>query len=503
MTAAFTTRDSLPNFRRSGGTVLGSPSDRTPAAPKRVPNPTMTPTSPSRAAAFAAAAALGTLLGCQLEPDTPELRYSLSDKVLSDPTYEEYALDGTAQDQLRGALEMLFGTPSNPGFLLTDSMKDEEFDPNYGIDELSEAQFEALVKDNQERFADDLAAIERDEFDAVRLPREALDLRADWEAALAELADLEAAGEEAAEELEEARAELKEEWPTYLAEYYPTLRESAEMYRTQCLHCHGVEGGGDGTTADFLNPRPRDYREGIFKFISVSGKGKPTRADLYRVLEEGIYTTAMPSFRRFSDAQLHGLVDYVRLLSIRGRVELLSALDYDVDEGGIPLESVIEYYDDEWGAWQEAPDNVVVYDGAVPRATPEMLKRGRELYFDAATANCVSCHGIDFRGNGPSAEEADPDTGELVPIKDEWGYDIAPRDLTRGVFRFGRRPIDIYRRIHSGINGTPMPEQTSVLKPGTSERALSDEDFWALTHYVRSLSVHPMEPASAPQEDGE
>jgi mono/diheme cytochrome c family protein len=455
--------------------------------------------------ALVALAALAAF-GCRFEPDTPELRHGLNANILEspDPAFELYADSRVAQAQLRGLLEMLVGTPSAPGFFRTEGMIDAEFDPNWQGGDLEEAQWEAIVADNTERFADELAAIEAGDFDAVRLPREALDLRRWWAADSGVLADLEAdlaaarsgATDEDGEPLDAAAIQaeldehvgfLQEQWPVYLTEYYPTLRESAEMYRTQCMHCHGVSGGGDGTTAPYLNPRPRDYRKGIFKFTSVADKAKPTRADVFRILGEGIYTTAMPSFRRFSDAQLHGLVDYVRLLAIRGRVEELVALDYDPDEGGIQQESVFAAYDDEWAAWLEAPEHLIVYAGDVPEPTPELIAHGKDLFFQAESANCASCHGNDARGNGPSAkQEID---GETVPITDDWGNDIVPRDLTRGVYRFGRRPIDLFRRMHAGINGTPMPAQTTLLKPDGS-RILTDEDLWAIVHYVRSLATH-------------
>src|SRR5262249_42678598 len=111
---------------------------------------------------------------------------------------------------------------------------------------------------------------------------------------------------------------LREEAVKLFEEYYPTLANSAALYHNQCYHCHGAEGGGNGSTGPFLTPRPRDYRPGKFKFTALKGKARPRQEDLFRTLAEGIYTTAMPSFRRFSDAQLHGLADYVRLLAVRG-----------------------------------------------------------------------------------------------------------------------------------------------------------------------------------------
>ena len=90
-------------------------------------------------------------------------------------------------------------------------------------------------------------------------------------------------------------------------------------------------------------------------------------------------------------------------------------------------------------------------------------------------------------------------------MKDDWGDEIVPRDLTRGIYRFGRRPIDIYRRIYSGINGTPMPEHIGMQiedQDGES-RPLNEDDVWALVHFVQSMSQHKShEPAAAPSGDG-
>jgi hypothetical protein len=55
------------------------------------------------------------------------------------------------------------------------------------------------------------------------------------------------------------------------------------------------------------------------------------------------------------------------------------------------------------------------------------------------------------------------------------------------VFRGGSRPIDVYRRVYAGINGTPMPG-IGETKGTDGQRLLSDDDLWALVHFVRSLS---------------
>ena len=288
-------------------------------------------------------------------------------------------------------------------------------------------------------------------------------------------------------------AENREDLALAFEEYYPSLRESAELYRLQCVHCHGPSGGGDGPTAPFLDPRPRDYRRGIFKFTALADKSRPRREDLYRTLTDGVYTTAMPSFRRFGDADLEGLVDYVRLLSIRGETELLLALEYEYD-AGLPMEVVQETYLDVWEKWEGAYEKVIAFDGEVPDASPERIAHGRELYMDAKGANCVSCHGMAGRGDGASAFEVVVDEAgneQTVNVSDDWGEKINVRDLTRGIYRFGGRPIDLYRRIHAGINGTPMPSHAALKKPDGS-RLLSDDDLWDIVYYARSLGTRPL-----------
>jgi mono/diheme cytochrome c family protein len=55
--------------------------------------------------------------------------------------------------------------------------------------------------------------------------------------------------------------------------------------------------------------------------------------------------------------------------------------------------------------------------------------------------------------------------------------------LTAGFYRGGRRPIDIYWRLHSGINGTGMPPQGATL---------SEQEIWDLVHFLRALPYEPM-----------
>jgi mono/diheme cytochrome c family protein len=85
--------------------------------------------------------------------------------------------------------------------------------------------------------------------------------------------------------------------------------------------------------------------------------------------------------------------------------------------------------------------------------------------------SCYKCHGLDGRGNRT-----------LNVGKDEWGRVAYAANIAAGTLHGGRRPIDIYRRIHSGINGTPMPGFASAFKSqGKPDTA------WHLTHFITSI----------------
>lgn len=53
------------------------------------------------------------------------------------------------------------------------------------------------------------------------------------------------------------------------------LAQGTRLYRRHCLHCHGLSGDGRGTTAPWVNPHPRDFRQGQFKFTSSRRRTRP------------------------------------------------------------------------------------------------------------------------------------------------------------------------------------------------------------------------------------
>ena len=298
------------------------------------------------------------------------------------------------------------------------------------------------------------------------------------------------------------------------------------LYRRHCAHCHGTTGGGMGPTALILNPYPRDYRQGKFKFKSTERAAKPTEIDLERIVREGVQGTAMPAFGLLPDSQIEALVEYVKYLSIRGQTEisLINALA-DLSEGD-ELDTSRDVLVDEIltpiaESWTSAPDSIINPEPKPEIALAQSIAQGRELFY-GTKANCVKCHGPGALGDGqttdyddwnkPLVEMADAiqreqqslandtemDSEQRAEIRNRVPFDspvmetdqlphgrTAPHNLRQTVYRGGRRPVDVYRRLYAGINGAPMPG-VGPATPGATGTLTSDE-IWNIVDYVMSL----------------
>jgi len=274
---------------------------------------------------------------------------------------------------------------------------------------------------------------------------------------------------------------------TFILSAGGNLKSGRALYMEHCLHCHGVSGEGNGPTAQYLNPRPRDYRLGQFKFKSTKPAEKITQDDLGRVIKYGIPGTYMPSFLLLDDEELHSIVEYVRWLSIRGELEyrvdqeliLASGLtneiiserkadgddaaeiQEEVDEAVANMPTMFHDLGDQLAeSWVLAEDEGSLIVPAIPRVEDsfESRARGRKFFLE----KCTNCHGHKGRGNGTMTEDfqKNEETGELYAepgLFDIWGNPIKPRNLTKGLYRGGRRPVDLYRRFYGGIGPSKMP----------------------------------------------
>ncbi len=85
------------------------------------------------------------------------------------------------------------------------------------------------------------------------------------------------------------------------------------LYGELCSQCHGEQGDGQGVMADLLDPRPRDFRRGIYKIRRTPQGELPTDQDLFRIVGNGMPGTSMPAWRGLlSDVQIWQLVAYIK-----------------------------------------------------------------------------------------------------------------------------------------------------------------------------------------------
>ncbi|MFQ5703203.1 MAG: c-type cytochrome [Gemmatimonadales bacterium] len=206
--------------------------------------------------------------------------------------------------------------------------------------------------------------------------------------------------------------------------------DAARLYLDACSSCHGRLGDGNGRGARLLSPRPRDFTMGVFKFRSTPTGSLPRDEDLYRTVSRGVPGTWMPAWENLlTEDQRWALIRYIKGFS----------------------EIFVE----------EDPDSVLPVPPA-PGATAETVREGRFVY---AMLRCAQCHGPAGRGNGPSADE----------LTDDWDQEILPYDFTRGNYKNGSTPTDIYRTLITGLSGSPMPayEREMVAFPGGRDADLS------------------------------
>ncbi len=264
------------------------------------------------------------------------------------------------------------------------------------------------------------------------------------------------------------------------------LIHGAQVYRNRCSGCHGITGDGNGEAAAYLQPKPRDYRKGIFKFTSTPYGDRPARQDLVRTIRRGAKGTSMPAFPWMSQEDLDAVVDYVIFLTLRGRVEdglAYVADDYDPDE---PIEAgdFADILEEEIDLWESAQVAVVNPISAEPAYDLASIELGRSLFIESS---CYSCHGVDAKGQtewlSPEflAAQESAAAGDRVQINyDAWGDPAPAANITARMLHGGRRPLDIYRRIFTGINGTPMPQFGQIF-------AENPAAIWHMVHYIMHI----------------
>ncbi len=224
-----------------------------------------------------------------------------------------------------------------------------------------------------------------------------------------------------------------------LALVWPSLSAAADVdlgervYLRNCAMCHGVKGDGKGPAARALQPAPRDFTTGEYKFRSTDSGSVPTDDDLRRTIDLGVPGTEMPAWGPLlTSEERDAVIDHIK--------------------------AFCEWFE------EELYEDEIILDPAnlPPRPAPD-VEAGRAVY---VKAECAKCHGDDGRG------------GVNEDLEDSSGDAIKAFDFTRGTFRGGQSGADVFRSLTTGIGGTPMP---SFLV------ALSHDERWHLVDYIESL----------------
>jgi cytochrome c oxidase cbb3-type subunit 2 len=215
------------------------------------------------------------------------------------------------------------------------------------------------------------------------------------------------------------------------------------VYEKYCAGCHSETGAGDGLAAPYMLPRPRDFTGAIFKIRTTASGQLPTDADFMRAIDLGLPGTAMPGWKdRLTDRERRDVMAYIKTFS---------AFFADTSQRATRLE------------FGKAPGG---------GTSAEALRIGRQFYDSLA---CRKCHGDRGRGDGPSAPT----------LHDDADFPIFAADLTQHWrFRGGGTVEDIYHRLRTGIDGTPMPSFSDLI----DQKILTEEELWRLAQYARSLS---------------
>ncbi len=167
------------------------------------------------------------------------------------------------------------------------------------------------------------------------------------------------------------------------------------IYLRRCSFCHGLLGDGEGPAAKYLDPRPRDFTLGTFKFRTTHSGELPTDEDLFRTVSRGLVGTAMQSFDR--DLIKNGLSEEERWQVI----SYIKTFAYEFEDP--ELDPVAT------GKVISLPSNPAPYDA-------ETIARGAKVF---EKAQCWSCHGKLGRGDGNKEFR-----------EDDWGFPIRIRNVT-------------------------------------------------------------------------
>ena len=84
------------------------------------------------------------------------------------------------------------------------------------------------------------------------------------------------------------------------------INKGRELFKANCITCHGDNGQGDGPSASMLNPKPRNFHS----LDSWKNGSKVTQ--IYKTLKEGILGGGMASYKYMPPEDRFALIHFIR-----------------------------------------------------------------------------------------------------------------------------------------------------------------------------------------------
>ncbi|MBX7223525.1 MAG: c-type cytochrome [Blastocatellia bacterium] len=179
----------------------------------------------------------------------------------------------------------------------------------------------------------------------------------------------------------------------------PPIATSEEAFKNLCQRCHGEKGDGNGITALYLDPSPRDFTKSGFM-------NSKTEERLLKSIKEGVPGTSMPAWGQvLNDDQSRSLLEYLWKTYVR--------------EPRKPLK----------------PRNVPETNPVA--MNPDSVRRGEQIF----AMRCTGCHGKKADGKGPNSLD-------ILP---------RPRNLRNSEFVNAMNDRRLFESILYGVQGTAMP----------------------------------------------
>src|SRR5260221_7827711 len=145
------------------------------------------------------------------------------------------------------------------------------------------------------------------------------------------------------------------------------LKNGKLVYERYCMSCHGDQGNGQGEAAEYMSIKPRDYRQGTYKWRSKTSGSLPLDSHLEHTLLNGLYGTYMPTWKVLDERSRRDVIAYIKTFSSRFATE-------------------------------KPQDTIVIPPD--PGYSDASVTRGAAVY---AKNNCSQCHGAGGHGAGTSA----------------------------------------------------------------------------------------------------